>query len=228
LLTSGAEDGVQALYTGSVDYKNWDGLNWITQSTSPNGVPFTGGTHDEAGTVGASGYGASDRESRSHLVYEFKIPLALGQLDASMGDTLRPFLFLTGNDEVSIWSPHTNIFDPSTYGHMTLGLCAVTPTPTHTGSPVPTDTQVPTDTPIPTDTLTPSPTQTATASSTPTASPTIHPTVTAKPTDTFTPTYTVTSTPTPAPIPVDSGKSMAILLMIVSGMIILLRRSFFR
>ena len=49
MLTSGAEDGVQALFSGLIDYKNWDGLNWTTQSSSANGVPFTGGSHDEAG-----------------------------------------------------------------------------------------------------------------------------------------------------------------------------------
>jgi hypothetical protein len=131
LLTIDAEDGVQANYGGVTEYKNWDGSDRIVRSTSPLGVPFIGGTHDEAGMIGAVGFGDSDREPQPHLIYEFKIPLALGQLNAVMGDSLRPFIYIYGNQEESYWDVHTNPLDPASYGHMTLATCITTPITNH-------------------------------------------------------------------------------------------------
>jgi len=119
--TTGEEDSIEVMSGGgNVFYKNWNGSTWANVVTSTSGVAFPAGTHDEAGLIGASGFGPSTRSTASHQIYEYKIPLALGALNATPGLKLRPYIYMLGRAEESYWSTHTKYTDPTTYGELTL------------------------------------------------------------------------------------------------------------
>jgi hypothetical protein len=120
ILTMDEEAGVESFFSGGCAFEVWDGTGFALKTSSGSGVPFAPGLHDETGMIGAAGYGRSDRSGDSHYIYEFKIPLALGELNAVPGDVLRPYMYLYGATEKSYWSPHTDPEDPLSYGYMTL------------------------------------------------------------------------------------------------------------
>ena len=132
LLTHEREDGIAVFGDGSVGHilYNEDSENWgLAHCWSNWATAFTGQDRDETGMVAALGFASSQNSAYEHNIYEFKIPMALGDLNAYPGDKIRLYMeILDQNAETfSLWPSDCIWKDLTTWAEVVLATSGPAP-----------------------------------------------------------------------------------------------------
>ena len=209
----------------SADHFWGDSISYLTIS------PFTMGGNQAQFLVRWSYYDGFSHQTYTGQQYRYhtcSLPTATPTRTPTRTPTLSPTVTPTRT------ATATPTYSPTlTMTATRTPTLAPTMTPTHTATEVPTQTPTPLPTETPTETPSPTvtPTMTATETPLPTETPTVTPTETpVPPTVTSTPTHTPISTSapsptaTPQPIPATSPTGIALLALIMSAVLALVRR----
>jgi len=132
-----SDEGEDAVYIGGTltashsNHSTATGM-WHTHCTSASGVSFTDNGRDESGMAAAIGFAGSpnsDIYSLYHSIYEFKIPMALGDLNAYPGYTAGMMIRMhdASADDYNNWPTDAVSMDASTWGDLVLnsGSCTM-------------------------------------------------------------------------------------------------------
>lgn len=116
IFTVGSEDGIIIFGDGTVHHILYTGFNWAdVHCSSTSGVPFTDHGRDEAGMIGAVDFYGGRQ------IYEFKIPLLLGDLNMYPGAWKRLDMELHDADKgYTYWPADCSWPNAETWGYLHL------------------------------------------------------------------------------------------------------------
>jgi len=108
-------------------YNSTSGMWSSIHCTSTSGVPFSHHGRDESGMVAAIGFGPSPNSGTSHRIYEYKIPMALGDLNAYPGYILGMWTYIWDRSIMSesCWPGDSSVYTPSSWGDIVLDDCTI-------------------------------------------------------------------------------------------------------